>query len=50
VIKQDFATLLLKKPQAKKNTVAEYEASVRRGEFSNAWVEQALNKLKCQYE
>ena len=47
VVRQDFAEELLQRLQAKKKAMIEYEAAVKRGNFSNEWVERILADSKC---
>jgi RraA family protein len=47
VVRQDFAESVLEKLRAKKATVESYVAAVKRGEFSNAWVDEVLREARC---
>lgn len=47
VIPRDFAAEILQRLQSSKTRLAEYVASVKRGDFSNAWVDQQLWENGC---
>jgi RraA family protein len=47
VIPRDFATEILNRLQASKDRLAAYVESVKRGDFSNAWVDQQLRENGC---
>lgn len=47
VIPRDFALEVLGRLQSSKVRLAEYVASVKRGDFSNAWVDQQLRENGC---
>jgi regulator of RNase E activity RraA len=48
-IPQGIAAELLWRLQKHQNANATYFEAVRRGEFSNAWVDQALNEQDCLF-
>ena len=47
VIPRGFADEIIKRLQASKARLAEYVASVKRGDFSNAWVDEQLRENGC---
>lgn len=47
VIPRDFATEILNRLQSSKVRLAEYVASVKRGDFSNSWVDEQLRENGC---
>jgi RraA family protein len=47
VIPRDFAAEVLKRLQSSKARLADYVASVKRGDFSNAWVDEQLRENGC---
>jgi RraA family protein len=47
VIPRDFATEILGRLLSSKARLAEYVASVKRGDFSNAWVDEQLRENGC---
>lgn len=47
VIPRDFATEILARLQSSKARLAEYVSSVKRGDFSNAWVDEQLRENGC---
>jgi RraA family protein len=47
VVPREIAEELLQRAQSHKEANAAYFASVRRGDFSNAWVDRLLNDLEC---
>jgi RraA family protein len=47
VVPQEFLEELLTRLHKQKHTMREYEQNVRRGKFSNQWVDDALNQLNC---
>ena len=50
VIPREFAPELLERCRLKSQGEAEYVAAVRRGEFSNAWVEDELAGSGCLFD
>ena len=50
VIPREFAAELLERCRLKSQGEAEYVAAVRRGEFSNAWVEDELAGSGCLFD
>ena len=49
VVRQDLAKDVIERLQRQKKSLTEYEAAVRRGEFSNAWVDDLLESLGCTW-
>ncbi len=49
VVRQDLAEDVIERLQLQKKSLTEYEAAVRRGEFSNAWVDDLLDSLGCTW-
>ena len=47
VIPRGFADDIIQRLQASKTRLAEYVASVKRGDFSNAWVDEQLRENGC---
>ena len=47
VVREDFAEDILSRLDEQRAGLAEYVASVKRGEFSNAWVDQLLEDTLC---
>lgn len=47
VVRQDFAAEILEKLISKRTSLAEYVAGVRRGVFSNEWVDELLESHGC---
>jgi RraA family protein len=47
VVRQDFAAEILEKLISKRDSMAEYVAGVRRGVFSNEWVDKLLESHGC---
>jgi RraA family protein len=47
VVRQDFAAEILEKLISKRDSMAEYVAGVRRGVFSNEWVDELLESHDC---
>jgi RraA family protein len=47
VVRQDFAAPVLAQLQAKKASLQTYVEAVKRGEFSNAWVDEVLREARC---
>jgi RraA family protein len=47
VVREDFAETVLEKLQAKKATLQTYVEAVKRGEFSNSWVDEVLREGRC---
>jgi RraA family protein len=50
VVPADYAEELLVRLDAHKAALASYVANVKRGIFSNAWVDAQLQKEKCRFE
>ncbi|MDO3722066.1 RraA family protein [Marinobacter sp. chi1] len=50
IVRQEFAGDLLAHLEHSREQRAEYEASVRRGEFNNEWVDQVLDSSNCLRE
>ena len=48
VIPRSFADDIIKRLQASKARLAEYVASVKRGDFSNQWVDEQLQENGCE--
>ncbi|HEY9608356.1 RraA family protein [Allocoleopsis sp.] len=48
VVPQEFLEELLVRLEKQKEAKDVYEQNVRRGEFSNAWVDDILNQLHCE--
>ncbi|MEE3716408.1 RraA family protein [Tumidithrix elongata RA019] len=48
VVPQESLDELLVRLEKQKETMQTYEKNVRRGEFSNAWVDDILNQLHCE--
>ncbi|MEM8563515.1 MAG: RraA family protein [Pseudomonadota bacterium] len=49
VVRQEFAEELVSRLEEQKNSSAEYEENVKKGVFSNAWVNNALDSAGCVY-
>ena len=49
VVRQDLAEDVVRRLKGQKKSLGEYEAAVRRGEFSNAWVDDLLESLGCTW-
>ena len=47
VIPQEIASELLERLQAQRATMAAYLAGVKRGQFSNEWVDRILQEAGC---
>lgn len=47
VVRQDFAAAVLAQLQAKKASLQSYVEAVKRGEFSNTWVDELLREARC---
>jgi len=47
VIPRDFAAEILERLRTNRDKQAEYVASVKRGDFSNAWVDEQLRENDC---
>lgn len=47
VVRQDFADAVLEQLQTKKASLQSYVEAVKRGEFSNAWVDEVLREARC---
>jgi len=47
VVRQDFAEDIIQRLDEQRAGLAEYVAAVRRGEFSNAWVDRLLEETLC---
>ena len=50
VVRRDFAEEILDRLCAERETLARYVESVKRGEFSNAWVDKTLQEAGCLSE
>lgn len=48
VVPQEFLDELLVRLEKQKESMRLYEQNVRRGKFSNAWVDDILNQLHCE--
>ena len=48
VVPQEFLEELLVRLQKQRHAMQAYEQNVKRGEFSNAWVDDILNQLNCE--
>jgi regulator of RNase E activity RraA len=47
VIRKEFAMEILQRLNEQKLTLEPYVASVKKGEFSNEWVDRYLNETNC---
>ena len=50
VVRRDFAPEILDRLDEQREALAAYVAAVRRGEFSNDWVDAALDAAQCRSE
>ncbi len=48
VVRKDFASDVLERLRAQRSSLAEYVANVKRGQFSNAWVDDVLARNGCE--
>lgn len=49
VVRQDLAEDVVGRLQGQEKSLRKYEAAVRRGEFSNVWVDDLLESLGCTW-
>jgi RraA family protein len=49
VVRADFASVVLERLVAMRDSQAQYVADVRKGVFSNAWVDRLLLEAECQF-
>lgn len=49
VVRQDFAQEIMDRLVTQRDAMEAYVADVRRGEFSNAWVDQVLLEANCPF-
>ena len=47
VVPQEFLEELLTRLERNRQTMHDYEQNVKRGKFSNEWVDETLTKLDC---
>jgi regulator of RNase E activity RraA len=47
VVPQEFLEELLARLEHNRQTMHDYEQNVKRGNFSNAWVDEMLTQLDC---
>ncbi len=50
VVRVDFAEDVLQRLEAQRDSLRDYVAAVRRGEFSNAWVDRLLEETLCNID
>ena len=49
VVRKEFAEELLERVTSQKNSLSDYIAKVKKGIFSNAWVDAMLDEHKCEF-
>ena len=49
VVRKEFAEELLERLIKQKNSLSDYIANVRKGIFSNEWVDKMLDNLNCEF-
>ncbi|MFK8066704.1 MAG: RraA family protein [Gammaproteobacteria bacterium] len=47
VVQKEFATDVISRAYAQRDSLAKYVEDVKRGEFSNEWVDRSLNDSEC---
>lgn len=50
VIRQDFADDVLDRASASKESLSHYVSEVKKGNFSNDWVDESLQESQCRFE